>query len=67
MTTEMKTSLLKNDGTIELVINFRKLVTILIGSEYPIPTIDELIQSIMELVCAMGTDFNVGMSFYANG
>ena len=50
----------KKDGTIQLVIDFRKLNTMLVMWEYPLPTIDGLIHSIVGFKVATGLDLNMG-------
>ena len=50
----------KKNDTIQLMIDFRKLNTMLVQSDYPLPTIDGLIQSIMGFHFATGLDLNMG-------
>ena len=51
----------KKDGTIQLVTGFRKLNTMLVWLEYPLPTIDGLIQSIVVFNFMTGLDLNMGL------
>ena len=50
----------KKNGTIQLVIDFRKLNTMCVRLEYPLPTIDGLIQSIVGFKFETGLDLIIG-------
>ena len=49
----------KKDGTTRLVIDFRKLSTMLVWSEYPLLIIDNLIQFIMGFHFVTGLDVSM--------
>ena len=50
----------KKDGTIQLVIVFRKVNAMLVKSEHPLPTINDLIQTIVGFNFTTGLDLNMG-------
>ena len=50
----------KKDGTIQLVIVFRKVNAMLVRSEHPLPTINDLIQTIVGFNFTTGLDLNMG-------
>jgi hypothetical protein len=50
----------KKDGSIRLVMDFRKPNSILKRKEYPLPTIDEMFQNIQGFIFASTIDLNMG-------
>jgi hypothetical protein len=50
----------KKDGTIRLVMDFRRINSVLKRKEYPLPTIDEMFQNIRGFVFASTIDLNMG-------
>ena len=50
----------KKDGTIRLVMDFRKLNSVLKRKEYPLPTIDKMFQNIRGFIFASTIDLNMG-------
>jgi hypothetical protein len=50
----------KKDGSIRLVMDFRKLNSVLKQKEYPLPSIDEMFQNIRGFIFASTIDLNMG-------
>ena len=50
----------KKNGTIRLMIDFRRIKQCLKQKEYPLPTIEEILQDISSFMLASVVDVNIG-------